>query len=255
MSTHVKTPPGAPVWAKTTPTSKVSGVYLGNRNRFVRDAGVWKKYEEATAVVLDEVMIFKGHNAGSSPAELTYGLGLVTASSPITLEYWRNGVYIGGGVIQNNNNNNAKLNGILQGDFELKLRCATPITLLSVGNGGVPFYFLGNQILTELTWVHPTKWAVGWMPVVQSNGLTKVPTFLNPNITSIGYMFQFSGAFNQATIAQWDTKNIVNMASVFRNAAAFNQNVSGWNVDKVTTWTNFRSNSPLSTANTPPKFR
>ena len=254
MSTHVKTPPIAPVWAKTTPSTKVAGACMNNRNRFVRDSGVWKKYEEAQAVVKDEVMIFKGFNTSSNLVELNYGFGLVTATSPITLEYWRNGTLQASGTISNNNNNVSKFSNIPQGAFEIKLRCATPITLLAVGSGGVPFYFTGNAIVTELDWIHPTKWAVGWLPVTQSTRLTKVPATLNPNITNLGYAFQLCAIFNQ-DISGWDTKNVTSMSGLFKDTNLFNQNVSGWNVDKVTTWVNFRQNAVLTLANTPPKFR
>jgi hypothetical protein len=44
------------------------------------------------------------------------------------------------------------------------------------------------------------------------------------------------------------------MRNMFLNATVFNQNISGWIVAQVTDYTNFRLNSALSNANTPPAF-
>jgi hypothetical protein len=38
-------------------------------------------------------------------------------------------------------------------------------------------------------------------------------------------------------------------------ATVFNQNISGWTVEQVINYSEFRSGSALSTENTPPKFR
>jgi surface protein len=41
------------------------------------------------------------------------------------------------------------------------------------------------------------------------------------------------------------------MQAMFYNASAFNQNISGWVVGKVTNYSFFTINSPLTPANTP----
>jgi len=44
------------------------------------------------------------------------------------------------------------------------------------------------------------------------------------------------------------------MANMFTLAIKFNQPINTWDVDNVTSFTNFRSGSALSNENTPPKF-
>ena len=54
---------------------------------------------------------------------------------------------------------------------------------------------------------------------------------------------------------KWNTANALNMTNMIRNCYYFDQNISGWNVSKVSVWTGFKVNCPISVANTPPKFR
>lgn len=67
-------------------------------------------------------------------------------------------------------------------------------------------------------------------------------------------MFNNAARFNQP-LASWNTSNVTTMMATFQSAALFNQNISGWNASKVAEWLGFRSFAPLTTANTPPKFR
>jgi surface protein len=60
--------------------------------------------------------------------------------------------------------------------------------------------------------------------------------------------------FNQP-INSWDTSNVTNMTSMFKNSASFNQNISNWIVSQVTSFTRFRINSALSDNYTPLRFR
>jgi len=76
----------------------------------------------------------------------------------------------------------------------------------------------------------------------------------------MSFMFYFATAFNPQTsvfpfIGNWNVSNVEDMRFMFAHAAAFNQNISNWNVTKVTQWDDFRFQSGLSTENTPLKFR
>jgi len=45
------------------------------------------------------------------------------------------------------------------------------------------------------------------------------------------------------------------MDGMFYRAPSFNQDISGWDVSRVTIYSNFRYDSPLTTNYTPPAFR
>ena len=101
------------------------------------------------------------------------------------------------------------------------------------------------------------------MQYMFGGGSTTATTRFNQDITgwntsaatTMSNMFQFNTSFNQ-NIANWDVSKVTNMTSMFRGATSFNQNISAWDVTNVTSWGSFRSTGcPLSTANTPAKFR
>ena len=72
-------------------------------------------------------------------------------------------------------------------------------------------------------------------------------------VTNMNGMFQNATVFNQP-IGAWNTSAVTNMNTMFKDAIVFNQNISGWTVAQVTSFINFRTNSALSNANTPPAF-
>ena len=74
------------------------------------------------------------------------------------------------------------------------------------------------------------------------------------NVENMDEMFFGATQFNQP-IASWNTSKVTTMNSMFRNATAFNQPISGWIVAQVTNYVNFRTNSGLTTGNTPLRFR
>ena len=79
------------------------------------------------------------------------------------------------------------------------------------------------------------------------------------NVANMEYMFHNAKNFNQPinfnqTINSWNTAKVTTMANMFTLAIKFNQPINTWDVDNVTSFTNFRSGSALSNENTPPKF-
>ena len=73
-------------------------------------------------------------------------------------------------------------------------------------------------------------------------------------VTNMSFMFTSAAAFN-GDISGWNVGMVTNMDEMFKNAALFNQNISGWNVGKVTAYRDFRTDSALTDANTPKKFK
>jgi surface protein len=63
--------------------------------------------------------------------------------------------------------------------------------------------------------------------------LTNVPDTLPAAVTSTRGMFQGAAAFNQ-DISNWDVSNVSNMGQMFNIAWSFNQDISDWDVSSVT---------------------
>lgn len=62
--------------------------------------------------------------------------------------------------------------------------------------------------------------------------LVAVPDWLPSSVTSMFSMFRDASAFNQ-DISGWDVSNITTMSRGFQGAAAFNQNIGNWDVSNV----------------------
>jgi surface protein len=72
------------------------------------------------------------------------------------------------------------------------------------------------------------------------------------SLTNAEYMFQENSVFN-GTVSNWqfttDTSKNISMANMFKSARAFNQNISGWDVTRVTNMSNMFNGA--SVFNTP----
>ena len=53
------------------------------------------------------------------------------------------------------------------------------------------------------------------------------------NVTDMSYMFAYAAAFN-GDLSSWDVRAVTDMSYMFWNAAAFNGNISSWDVSAVT---------------------
>jgi surface protein len=78
--------------------------------------------------------------------------------------------------------------------------------------------------------------------------------FDTSKVTNMSYMF--TGTWFDYSLSTFNTSKVTNMNGMFANNTSYNRSLTSWNTAAVTTWSNFRtSNSVLSNANTPVKFR
>jgi surface protein len=68
---------------------------------------------------------------------------------------------------------------------------------------------------------------------------SEAPILTTPSTIDLGFMFDFLGAGGSTTFRgeganwNWDTSKVTNMASMFRNATNFNQNIGSWDTRNV----------------------
>jgi len=68
-----------------------------------------------------------------------------------------------------------------------------------------------------------------------TTNLEEVPTTLPVAITDLSNTFRGTGKESITGLNSWNVSSVTNMASMFRGANAFNQDISSWNVNSVTT--------------------
>jgi surface protein len=79
-------------------------------------------------------------------------------------------------------------------------------------------------------------WGIDGLEVINfhhCSNLTEVPDYLPVGVTNVASMFRGASAFNQ-DIGGWDTSNVTAMQRMFRGASAFNQDIGGWDTSSVT---------------------
>ena len=72
-------------------------------------------------------------------------------------------------------------------------------------------------------------------------------------VTNMSGMFAGAIRFN-GLISNWNTSRVTNMSFMFAGATLFDQDISRWLVFRVTSFQNFRTDSAISTPNTPLRF-
>jgi len=78
------------------------------------------------------------------------------------------------------------------------------------------------------------------------SGVWNIGTLLPAGNISMASMFSGASSFNQ-DISSWDMTKVTNVSSMFTNATAFDQNLGAWNMSTVTTFTNFMSGKTAAT--------
>jgi surface protein len=106
--------------------------------------------------------------------------------------------------------------------------------ITQLGNGTTPatgIGFLrsvssfGNVGLTSL------NGAFNGATTLSNNGC--MPTVIPPGLTNLSFCFANSN-INDASINNWDTRNVTNFSFMFQNARVFNKNLNSWIVSNVT---------------------
>ena len=117
--------------------------------------------------------------------------------------------------------------------------------------------FLGSTYNQSLnSW--DTSKVINMYSMFNSSGFNQNISIWNvSNVQNMSYMFK-NTYFNNggdSGIGLWNVSKVTNMTAMFSEAFLFNQNISGWTVDQVLYYADFRWGSALSTNNTPIRFR
>ena len=120
-----------------------------------------------------------------------------------------------------------------------------PLTLIG------PLWFAGCDTLTITATDAPTITATDWESAF--DGCVAITTIVGlgnwdtSGVTSFLYAFWDCTLFNEASIVNWtiNTTTPVSMDSMFQYCAAFNRNISSWNVSQVTTMSWMFSNATI----------
>jgi surface protein len=98
-------------------------------------------------------------------------------------------------------------------------------------------YIEGQELLTRVESFGKLGITSFYYAFIECTGLTSAPKTLPSNVTNMSSMFDScSGAAFNPDVSNWNVSNVTNMAYMFYSCsgAAFNPDVSNWNVSKVT---------------------
>lgn len=122
------------------------------------------------------------------------------------------------------------------------LSITTPTEVkIYVVNGDTSINLSATKAITEVkSWTNvPTdKIEIKDLP-----NLTRVPTTLNARIKSVVGMFEGCSSFNQ-DISGWNVAKFTSFDNMFKDAILFNQDISGWNTENVTSMQGTFANAP-----------
>lgn len=239
------------IWKTSTSAIHQGGVYKSG-DPYVKRNGVWVK--EPNIELPTEVFSI-AYDGTSTGSQTCYYVGLQSDSPMYLRTYNAAGQELTSHQFLHGTLSNAQLVVPVSAATRFfKMVCDGPVWVIP-NNGTHPFWMQPNARVKEILYFHPDKFRLNSYLALQSTQLNKVPDHLPASVTNLNYAFQECRGFNHAAVSQWDTKNVLKMDAAFQNATVFNQDISNWNVTNVTSWSNFRNASALSTANTPPKFR
>lgn len=121
------------------------------------------------------------------------------------------------------------------------LTANTPYTVTLDGTFSDFFYSTkaaDQQCIRSLDhWGTSTGTTTAYRAFQGATNLVSVPDHIPSTLTNTREMFVQATKLNDPNISKWDTSNVTNMAAMFYQATAFNQNLNDWNVSNVTDMT------------------
>ncbi|NDD55718.1 BspA family leucine-rich repeat surface protein, partial [bacterium] len=126
------------------------------------------------------------------------------------------------------------------GGDKLKITNISSFGPLRLGNNGSYFYGASNLTITATDALDLTGTTNLYAAFAACTSLTTAPSMASwdtSGVTNMASLFSQAAAFNQ-NIGTWNTANVTDMSQMFYVANAFNQDIGSWNTANVTkmTW-------------------
>lgn len=159
---------------------------------------------------------------------------------------WKDGKLIaasGGLIFDNNIELSDPYYNQIAVTFKPEFFLGKTVTIAMDGNGEI-FSLTNDGQTGDLTRTITVDKFHGVMPEQRLSviELISVPETLPVHITSCANMFSECKVFNQ-DISAWDVSRVTKMNAMFSNALLFNQNIGGWDVSNVTEFSVFLSDA------------